>query len=107
MKRGLSDPIYKEKGNRWARKMRRPKKLFSHSDASIFGMVFKDKNLLRYVGYCAKLMAGDVMAVFRNFQETMSWRVTMSRKSKQRRIIKVLKIDMNKFKSTWGLMLGI
>ena len=25
MKGGLLDPIYKEKGNRWARKMRRPK----------------------------------------------------------------------------------
>ena len=36
------------------------------SDALIFGMVIKDKDLLRYIGYYAKLMADDVMAGFHN-----------------------------------------
>ena len=40
--------------------------LSSYSNDSIFEIVIKDKDLLRYVEYCAKLMADDVTAGFRN-----------------------------------------
>ena len=36
------------------------------ANASIFGMVIKDKDPLRYAGYCAKLMIDDIMAGLQN-----------------------------------------
>ena len=43
--------IYKGKTDKWVRKMRRPKIwLSNYQDASILGMVIKDKDPLRYVG---------------------------------------------------------
>ena len=32
----------------------------------IFGMVIKDKDLLRYIGFCVKLMTGDIMEGYHN-----------------------------------------
>jgi len=84
------------------------KLLSSCSHTSIFGTVIKDKDLLRYVGYCAKLMADDVMVGFRN---SMEWRhgglQYITRTSEEGFFSKCWRIDMNKFKSIWGLMLGI
>ena len=45
--------------------------LSSCLDASIFGMVIKDKDLLRYIGYCVKLMADDIMVGYNNHRR---WR---------------------------------
>ena len=59
----LSDPIYKERVNRRAQETRRPKNDYPAAWTPRFlGWLIKDKDLLRYVGYLAKLMTGDIMS---------------------------------------------
>ena len=66
MKR-LPDPIYKERGNRRAQKSRRPKNDYPAARTPrSWGWLLKIKDLLRYAGYCVKLMTDDVMAGFCN-----------------------------------------
>ena len=66
MKR-LPGPIYKERGNRRARKSRRPKNDYPAAQTPrSSGWLLKIKDLLRYAGYCAKIMTDDIMAGFRN-----------------------------------------